>query len=125
LSSAPLIGIIGPCKAGKSTLAANLQKNGYNARQIAQEHSFAPDMWRIISNPEILIFLEVNYQSTLTRGLSWLESEYDEQRLRLAKAKEDATFVVQTDQDSPEKVLSKVMEFIDWQFRSLPPKESK
>jgi len=125
MSSAPLIGIIGPCKAGKSTLAANLLKNGYNARQIAQEHSFAPDMWRIISNPEILIFLEVSFQSTLSRGLSWLESDYDEQRLRLTKAKEDANLVVQTDHDSPEIVLSKVMEFVDWQFRSLPPIQSK
>ena len=51
-----LIGIVGPCAAGKSTLVADLAKHGYRTRHIAQEHSHVKDMWQRLTNPDLLIF---------------------------------------------------------------------
>jgi ABC-type Mn2+/Zn2+ transport system ATPase subunit len=52
-----LVGIVGPCGAGKTTLTRNLTAAGISARAIAQEHSYVPYMWQKITNPDILIFL--------------------------------------------------------------------
>jgi len=42
------IAVVGPCGAGKSILADALRENGYDARQIAQEHSFFPNRSKTI-----------------------------------------------------------------------------
>lgn len=99
------IGIVGPCKSGKSVLKAALENLGYEARHIAQEHSSAPHMWRLIANPDFLIFLEVDFQSTLQRGLKWLQSDYANQLERLADARAHADLVIDTSARSPEQVL--------------------
>ena len=57
---APLIGIVGPCGAGKTTLAQGLRGKGYRARAIVQEHSYVQDMWQRITKPDILIFLQAS-----------------------------------------------------------------
>lgn len=113
MSAQALIGIVGPCKAGKSTLAENLSKQGFSARQIAQEHSFAPHMWQAIANPDLLIFLDVDYETTMVRGLTWLEADYAEQQQRLSHARQHADLVITTDADSPQQVLAQVLEFLD------------
>ena len=109
-----LIGVVGPCKSGKSTLVAGLEKHGYLARQITQEHSHAPNMWKKITNPDILIYLDVSYPLTLERSdMKWSLEDYQNQLPRLEHARQHADFYLDTDKLSPEQVLNKVVEFIE------------
>ena len=108
-----LIGIVGPCGAGKSTLIADLKKSGYNARQIAQEHSYVPDMWKRLSNPEILIFLVVSYSNTvIRRKLDWTENEYLEQLKRLDHAYQHANIIIDTNNLTSKQVFEKVIKLL-------------
>ncbi len=91
----PRIGVVGPCAAGKTTLVSALRDLGYEVRHIAQEHSYVKYMWKRISNPDILIFLEVSYPLTITRRrMDWTEKEYLEQIFRLRDARENADLVI-------------------------------
>ncbi len=109
-----LIGIVGPCGAGKTTLTEGLKRLGYRARAIVQEHSYVPSMWQRITHPDILIFLDASYPLTCQRRkLDWTEAEYTEQKRRLAHAREHADFYVQTDNSSIAAVLERVIEFIE------------
>ena len=56
-----IIGVVGPCAAGKTTLVAALREMGYNVRHIAQEHSYVPYMWQRLAKPDLLIYLDVSY----------------------------------------------------------------
>ncbi|HEX9675289.1 MAG TPA: hypothetical protein VGA07_04875, partial [Anaerolineales bacterium] len=83
----PKIAIVGPCASGKTTLATRLQREGYSARQIVQEHSYVADMWKVLSMPDLLIFLDASFATCNRRkALNWLENEYLEQRRRLRHA---------------------------------------
>ena len=107
------IGIVGPCAAGKSTLIAGLRLRGYQAKHIAQEHSYVKDMWQRLTNPDILIYLNVSYTVTLERRrLGWTESEYQVEIQRLAHAHQHADLVIDTDPLKPAEVLEKVIKFI-------------
>ena len=108
------IGIVGPCGSGKSTLIAALEARGYICRHIAQEHSYVKDMWKRISNPDVLIFLDASFPvSTARRKLNWNESDHAEQLRRLAHAREHADLIVATDSLSPDEVAERVLEFLD------------
>lgn len=107
------IGVVGPCKSGKSTLVRGLQSAEYEATQIAQEHSFAPRMWQQIAKPDILIYLHCDYKTTVARGINWMQSEYDDQQPRLAHAREHADLEIVTDSINPDLVLQKVLEYIN------------
>jgi guanylate kinase len=111
-STKPLIGVVGPCKSGKSTLVRGLISNGYKAQRIAQEHSFAPQMWELISKPDILIFLDCNHETTLRRGLNWTRQEYDAQQPRLAHARQNADLHVHSDELTVREVLEKVLKYL-------------
>lgn len=107
------IGIVGPCGAGKSTLAAGLKKYGYEVRHIAQEHSYVATMWRKITNPDILIFLDVSYELTkIRRRLNWTEAEFAEQHYRLRDARQNANLYIETDPLTPAQVLQQVLQFL-------------
>ncbi len=119
-SSDLLIGIVGPCAAGKSTLIDSLRQLGYNARDIAQEHSFIPDMWQRLTNPDMLIFLDASYPTSLQRRkLDWSEADWQEQQRRLSHAKEHADMYLETDQMTTEEVLQRVLEFINYRKSKL------
>lgn len=108
-----LIGVVGPCTAGKSTLIAGLRQHGYRVRHIAQEHSYAPEMWQKITHPDILIFLDVSYPVSLTRRpLNWLLKEYETQQFRLRHARQNADLYVQTDSLSIPQVLDTVLKYL-------------
>src|SRR5512146_8701 len=84
----PLLGIVGPCASGKTTLIARLKLAGIEARHIAQEHSYVADMWQRITNPRWLVFLDVSYQASLARRhLDWSEADFAEQQHRLRHAR--------------------------------------
>lgn len=111
--STPLVGVVGPCGSGKSTLIAQLEPRGYVCRHIAQEHSYVKDMWRRISHPDLLIFLDASFPvSTARRQLKWLESDHAEQQRRLSHARQHADLIVDTDSLTPAQVLDLVLTFL-------------
>lgn len=109
----PLIKVVGPCAVGKSTLTDKLRALGYNARQIAQEHSGVPDMWRRIHPPDVLIYLDARDDTLLQRRPSkTLAVILPRERERLAHARAHADLIVQTDELTPDDVLARVLSFL-------------
>jgi deoxyadenosine/deoxycytidine kinase len=109
-----LIGIVGPCGSGKSTLISGLERYGYRCRHIAQEHSHVQAMWQIISKPDLLIYLDASFPvSTARRRLDWQEKDYQEQLRRLAHAHEHAHLIIETDVLTPDQVLQQALVFLE------------
>ncbi|HEY3475554.1 MAG TPA: AAA family ATPase [Anaerolineales bacterium] len=112
-SKRSLIGVVGPCGSGKSTLIARLAEHGYACRHIAQEHSYVPAMWQRIARPDVLIFLDVSFPvSTARRRLSWQKKDYDQQVGRLSHARQHAHLVIDTDSLTPEQILEQVLDYL-------------
>ena len=110
----PLVGIVGVCASGKSTLIAGLEAHGIRTRHIAQEHSYVKDMWKRITNPDILIFIDASYPVTLKRRqFNWTEEDWAEQQRRLIHARQYANLYINTDELSIEQVLKIVIAFIE------------
>lgn len=108
-----VLGVVGVCGSGKSTLVTGLRKLGIEMRHIAQEHSYVPSMWQRITNPDLLIFLDVSYPETMRRRrLNWNMDEYLEQHHRLRHAREHADFYLFTDPLKPDEVLAQVLAFL-------------
>jgi deoxyadenosine/deoxycytidine kinase len=108
-----VIGVVGPCAAGKSTLAARLAPHGYPLRHIAQEHSFVPDMWQRITRPDVLIYLDVSYEEAQRRRpQACSAADYAEQVHRLRHAREHADLVLDTDYLTPDEVEVQVLAFL-------------
>ncbi len=105
--------MVGPCGAGKSTLVAALRERGIRAREVAQEHSYVPAMWQRITDPDVLIYLEVS-QATAERrqGRSLPPGEWQRLTERLAHARAHADLLVDTDRLTPEQVLAQVLDFL-------------
>jgi guanylate kinase len=109
-----IIGIVGPCASGKTTLIYSLNKLGIQARHIAQEHSYVKNMWEKITHPDILIFLDVSYPQTIERRkLNWSIEDYQEQHRRLTHAREAADFYILTDNWTADDVLNRVLDFLE------------
>ena len=108
-----LIGVVGPCASGKTTLVATLDRSGYRVRHIAQEHSYVPDMWARITNPDFLVYLHVSYPLTIERRrMDWTVKEYEEQLFRLRHARQHADLTIDTDPLTPQEVFDRVMNFV-------------
>ena len=113
-TSGLLVGVVGVCASGKSTLIAGLEKRGYRTRHIAQEHSYVKDMWKRLTNPDILVFIDASYPVTLQRRLfNWTEEDWTEQQRRLRHAREHADLYLDTSNLTIEQVLERVTAFID------------
>jgi deoxyadenosine/deoxycytidine kinase len=118
-----VVGVVGPCGAGKSSLVASLARHGYNVRHIAQEHSYVPDMWKRMTNPDILVYLQASYENTIRRRkLDWTFEEYTEQLHRLRHALQNADLVLDTNPLTVDEVLSKVISFIESSSTSIENK---
>jgi adenylate kinase family enzyme len=105
------IAIVGPCGAGKSTLAEGLVRRGYHARQIAQEHSYVPDMWQQLTKPDVLIFLEASFETCDQRKkLDWTQKDFNEQLRRLRHAYENCDICIKTDGLKPNQILKNVLQ---------------
>jgi len=110
-----LIGVVGPCGSGKSTLTEALDKLGYSTRHIAQEHSYVKDMWKRLTNPDVLIFLQASFAVTRERKrkmIHWREADYEEQQRRLSHALAHADLILDTDPLSIQDVLEQTLVFI-------------
>lgn len=113
-----LIGVVGPCGAGKSTLIAGLEREGFRCRHIAQEHSYVPSMWQKITNPDLLIFLNASFEiCTHRRKLNWTAADYEEQQKRLTHAHQHANLLIETDALTPAEVLARVIQFLQTTMR--------
>jgi hypothetical protein len=87
---------------------------GYRVKHIAQEHSYVPSMWQRLTNPDILIYLDVSYPLTIQRRkLDWRLDEYAEQNRRLLHAREYARLYLHTDPLTQQEVLNAVIKFIE------------
>lgn len=118
----PVIGIVGVCGSGKTTVVQGLAAYGIIARPVAQEHSYVQTMWRRITNPDILIFLDASYPETIRRrNLNWTEEEYKEQQHRLEDARLHADLYIFTDPLKPGEVVEMVRRFV---LNNLPPTTS-
>lgn len=108
----PLIAVVGVCAAGKSTLVTGLRAAGWNARQVAQEHSYVPDMWRRITDPDILIYLDAELATVQRRRRdpSFDEALLTEERHRLRHARRHCDIYLPTDALTPEQVLAAVLD---------------
>jgi deoxyadenosine/deoxycytidine kinase len=113
-SGLPKIAIVGPCGAGKTTLAQKLKSYGLEVKEVAQEHSFVQAMWQKMSHPDILIFLDVSYQaSTIRKDFNWTQSEYSEQRRRLEHALKNCDIYIDTDLLTADEVLKATLDQLD------------
>lgn len=109
-----LIGVVGPCASGKSTLVNNLGLLKISAKNIAQEHSYVPEMWQILTKPDLLVYLDVSYDvSSQRRNLNWTEAEFERQLTRLNHAREHADLIINTDHLNKEQVLEVVLSFLN------------
>ncbi len=100
------IAVVGPCASGKSELVSRLQTLGYEARHCAQEHSYVPDMWRRISRPEILIYLDASPAVLAARRATAADEHYLRlQRQRLAHARSHCDLYIDTSALDKEGVL--------------------
>jgi hypothetical protein len=71
-------------------------------------------MWKRITNPELLVFLDVSYGvSQQRRPMNWTETDYSEQQRRLSHAREHADLTLETDNLNIEEVLERVLAFIN------------
>ena len=109
-----LIGVVGVCASGKSTLIKGLTLRGYQCRHIAQEHSYVPDMWFRITAPDVLIYLQVSYEITLKRkNLNWTRNEYEIQLERLQHARQNAQIIIDTEILTPEELVTQAIEGLE------------
>jgi deoxyadenosine/deoxycytidine kinase len=107
------VGVVGPCAAGKSTLVSGLNQRGFQGKNIAQEHSYVPNMWQRLTKPDVLIYLSVSYPVTIRRRkLDWSQAEYEEQIRRLRHAYENADLRIDTDPLNAEEVLERVVDYL-------------
>ena len=107
-----LIGVVGNCTAGKTTLVSGLHSSGYRAVNIAQEHSSAPRLWQR-KNPDFLVCLSCTLETARQRrDIGWGQERLDEQWCRLSHAREHANLYLPTDGLSIAEVLSRVIEAV-------------
>jgi deoxyadenosine/deoxycytidine kinase len=109
MAKRPRVVVVGPDAAGKSTLVDRLIDAGYNARCCSQEHSLVPDMWRRISKPDYLVFLDAELETIARRRvINWGRKRLDAQQTRLAHARSHCDLYVQTDDLTPSGVAERV-----------------
>ena len=113
-SRALRVAVVGACSSGKSTLVSTLRDVGFDARHVAQEHSYVPAMWKKISKPDVLIFLEVDFDNLIARWPNANFKPHDllEQNRRLAHARAHCDLYLNTNQLNPEEVKERVLTYL-------------
>lgn len=96
MESSMRVVLVGPCGAGKSTIAAELARRGINAIVVGQEHSIVRDLWRR-PEPDLLVYLDASLETVRARrGHDWPEWLYRLEQERLAEARAHADLVLDT-----------------------------
>ena len=109
-----LVAVVGPCSSGKSTLTNALKAAGYRARHPAQEHSYVANMWERITQPDVLVFLDVDYANMRARRphTDGGPQRLAEQQHRLRHAREHCDFYLDTSRVSAAEVETAVLTFL-------------
>jgi cytidylate kinase len=116
-----IVGVVGPCCAGKSTLVQALAARGCAVRHIAQEHSYVPKMWQIIGKADLLIFLDVTYETAQRRRwMDWLPRDMVEQQHRLRDARQRCDLYFDTDPLTAAQVVESIFAFLDSRLGHSP-----
>ncbi len=108
------IGVAGVCASGKSALVGRLNSAGYDAHEIAQEHSYVPDMWQRIHPPDVLIFLDARYETVMNRRPNSLMTPklFALMLRRLEHLRQHAALVIETDGLSEEEVFGQALDYL-------------
>jgi cytidylate kinase len=110
----PLIAVVGPCASGKSQLARALRERGYNAREVLQEHSYVPAMWQRITQPDVLIYLDVSEDvARQRRPTSAPQGWWDTLAQRLRHARQHADLYVDTDGLTVRQIVEQAVTFLE------------
>ena len=111
----PVVAIVGVCAAGKTTLAAGLNAAGITAYTVPQEHSYVRRLWlRRNPPPNILVMLDARWETTKKRrpDISYGPERLEEQRLRLALARQECDLYLPTDDLTIVEVRERVLSFV-------------
>ena len=96
------IAIVGICASGKTTLVRGLREAGYDAYNVAQEHSCIHDF-----------MIDATLAAVHKRRVVyWGQDRIDMQHERLADARKHADLYIQTDHLDAEAVKNKVINFL-------------
>ena len=109
------VAVVGACSSGKSTLVSTLRDVGFDARHVAQEHSFVPTMWKEISKPDVLIYLEVDLDNLIARWPNAHFQAHDllEQNRRLAHARAHCDLYLNTNQLNSDEVKEGALTYLE------------
>jgi cytidylate kinase len=88
---------------------------GYRVKEIRQEHSAAPDMWQRITDPDVLIYLDVSLEVGAQReGLDHPSSWWVEEReVRLAHARAHCDLYIDTSDLSVDQVIESAVSYLN------------
>ncbi|MGI6357192.1 MAG: hypothetical protein ACOX2K_00600 [Bacillota bacterium] len=104
-----LVGVVGNCAAGKTTLVKGLTATGYKAVNIPQEHSVTPRFWRKL-NVDYLVMLSCNLATAKRRRrIPWGQERLEAQAAKLADARANCQLYLPTDHLTIEQVLQAVI----------------
>ena len=104
--------VIGPCAAGKTTLATRLRELGYDARVSGQEHSEIVNLWARLE-PHVLIGLRIGLETLRgRRSATWSDRIYARQLERLRPGYEHADLVIDADANDEAAVLATVVSWL-------------
>ena len=109
------VAVVGACASGKSTLVSALREAGYEAHHVAQEHSYVPYMWRRICQPDVLIYLDVDYETVRARRprLDFQPEHLLEQNQRLAHARQHCHLYLDTTSLSSCEIRIRALSFLE------------
>ena len=107
------IAVVGVCASGKTTLVKGLKDAGYDAYNVAQEHSGIHNFWNK-HHPDILVMIDATLPAIKKRRLVyWDQERLDVQHKRLADAKAHANLFIQTDAYNADEVREQVIDSIE------------
>ncbi len=107
------IAVVGVCASGKTTLVKGLKDAGYDAYNVAQEHSGIHNFWNK-HHPDILVMIDATLPAIKKRRLVyWDQERLDVQHKRLADAKVHANLFIQTDAYNADEVREQVIDYIE------------
>lgn len=106
------IAVVGVCASGKTTLVQGLKDAGFDAYNVAQEHSCIRAFWNK-HRPDVLVMIDATLPAIKKRRrVSWTEERLVVQHERLKDAREHADLYLQTDELSAAEVLAVVIAFL-------------
>jgi len=103
-----------------------LKEQGLNAREVAQEHSLVADLWQRFTHADVLVFVDVSWQTALSRRPSSAPAAWwDEQAQRLRHARCHADIYVCTDNLTQQQVTETVVaQIVGWTDTHEPEMQS-